>query len=73
MGIMVSKDENNSELSRKISADLRGKVQSSRRSDPDYVDDAEYLRETSKTGKFTWVWILLIVLAVLSLVCILFI
>lgn len=73
MGIMVSKDENNSELSRKISADLRGKVQSSRRNDPDYVDDAEYLRETNKTGKFTWVWIFLIVLAVLSLVCILFI
>ena len=72
MGIMVSKDEDrNSELNKRISADLRARAQSSEREDPDYVDDAAYLDDTKKTGKFTWVWIILIVLAILSLVVIL--
>ena len=74
MGIMMSKDEDrNSELNRRISADLRARAQDSRRDDPDYVDDAEYVKDTKKTGKFTWVWIVLIILAIISLICIFFI
>lgn len=73
MGIMVSKDESNSELDRRISADLRARAQSERRHDPDYVDDSTYVEGTKKTGKFTWVWFVLIGLAAVSLVCIVFI
>ena len=73
MGIMVTKDDENSELDRKISADLRARAQSERRHDPDYVEDAAYMKDTKKTGKFTWVWILLVVLAVIALICIVFI
>lgn len=74
MGIMMSKDtDRNSELNERISADLRARAQSSRRDDPDGVDDAEYIKDTKKTGKFTWVWIILIVLAIISLICIFFI
>lgn len=73
MGIMISKDETNSELDRRISADLRTKAQSARRRDPDYVNDAVYIEGTKKTGKFTWVWWVLIVLAAISLLCIIFI
>ncbi len=74
MGIMMSKDEDrNSELNRRISADLRARAQDSRRDDPDYVDDSEYVKDTKKTGKFTWVWIVLIILAIISLICIFFI
>lgn len=74
MGIMMSKDEDrNSELNRRISADLRARAQSSEREDPDYVEDSAYVKDTKKTGKFTWVWIVLIVLAIISLGCILFI
>ncbi len=73
MGIMVSKDlEKNSELNDRISADLRARAQSSSREDPDYVDDSAYVKDTKKTGKFTWVWIVLIALAVLALICIFF-
>lgn len=73
MGIMVSKDmDKNTELNDRISADLRARAQSSSREDPDYVDDAAYIKDTKKTGKFTWVWIVLIVLAILALVCIFF-
>lgn len=72
MGIMVSKDlENNSELNRRISSDLRARTQSMEKSiDPDFEEDSAYIEDTKKTGKFTWVWIVLIVLAILSLICI---
>lgn len=73
MGIMVSKDDANSELDRRISADLRARAQSDRRRDPDYVDDSAYIKDTKKTGRFTWVWFVLIALAILSLICIIFI
>ena len=75
MGIMVSKDlENSSELNRRISSDLRARtVSMERRNDPDFEDDSAYIEETKKTGKFTWVWIILIILAVISLFSILFI
>ena len=73
MGIMVSKDETNSDLDRRISADLRTRAQKSAHKDPDYVNDAEYIEGTKKTGKFTWVWWVLIVLAAVSLLCIIFI
>ncbi len=73
MGIMVSKDETNSDLDRRISADLRTRAQKSAHTDPDYVNDAVYIEGTKKTGKFTWVWWVLIVLAAVSLLCIIFI
>lgn len=73
MGIMMSKDmERNSELNERISADLRARAQSSR-DDVDGVEDSAYIKDTKKTGKFTWVWIVLIVLAIIAIGCILFI
>lgn len=74
MGIMMSKNlDDNTELSRRIATDLRERTQSSARRDPDYEEDSAYIEGTKKTGRFTWVWIVLIVLAIISLFCILFI
>lgn len=74
MGIMTSSDINNrSELNRRINADLRARAQNmSERDDPEYDDDNE-LSETRRTGRFGWVWIVLIALAIISLACIVFI
>ncbi len=73
MGVMVTNDvDRNSRLNQRISADLRARAQSSR-DDIDGVEDSAYVKDTKKTGKFTWVWIVLIVLAILSLACIIFI
>ena len=36
----------------------------------DFVGDADYVRDTKKTGRFAWVWIILVVLAIFSLVII---
>lgn len=73
MGIMVSKEDDNSELDRRITADLRTRAQTQRHHDPDYVDDAAYVENTKKTGRFTWIWIVLVVLAIISIFCIIFI
>lgn len=68
MGIMVSKDDNNTELNQRISADLRSRVQSS--SPYNYDEDDSLDGDSKKTGRFAWVWIVLVVLAILSLIAI---
>ncbi len=74
MGIMLSKDQGrDSELNKRISSDLRQRLQSSERGVTDFGEDHTYVEGTKKTGRFTWVWIILIILAILSLLCIIFI
>ena len=74
MGVIVNKENNqNDELSRRITADLRAKaVAEATDDDVDLAEDAEYLRDLKKTGRFGWVWFVLIGLAALSLVSIFF-
>ena len=71
MGVIVNKENQNDELSRRINTDLRAKaVAVADADDVDLAEDAEYLRDLKKTGRFGWVWIILVVLAILSLVVI---
>ena len=75
MGIMMTKDvKENSELNRRISSDLRARAVNSNIYDDDDVEEETSEREgRKKTGRFAWVWIILIILAIISLICILFI
>ena len=75
MGVIINKKESQDELTRRINADLRAKAVESADvekdgSDVDLAEDAEYLKDLKKTGRFSWIWIVLVVLAVLSLVVI---
>lgn len=73
MGIIVNKEnDKNDNLERMISADLRNKAAETFEDGEvtDFANDSEYVRETTKTNRFTWVWIVLIVLAIISLVII---
>ena len=75
MGVIVNKKESQDELTRRINADLRAKAVENADiendgSDVDLAEDAEYLKDLKKTGRFSWIWIVLVVLAVLSLVVI---
>lgn len=76
MGVIVNKENNNDELSRRINADLRTKMTEGtgviNGETPDLVDESEYVKDFKKTSKFGWVWIVLVVLAVLSLISIVF-
>ena len=74
MAVIVNKeDDKNSELSRRIDADLREKMASSsktvaKNTDLDFSEDAEYMKDLKKTGKFGWVWIMLVGLVLVLLV-----
>ncbi|MBR3365575.1 hypothetical protein IKG48_00395 [Candidatus Saccharibacteria bacterium] len=71
MGIMVQKNEDNSKLNEQINADLRERAErTSKQMDPDYVEDSDYAKDLKKTGRFAWIWAVLIVLAIISLIII---
>ncbi len=71
MGVIAHKEqERNTELNDRIAADLRARTQSSEREDPDMVEGSDYTKNLKKTSHFGWVWIVLIVLAIASLVMI---
>lgn len=74
MGVIVNKEQEADDvLTRRINADLRTRAKENADVDGvDLVEDAEYLKNTNKTGRFAWVWVVLIVLAILSLVSIIF-
>lgn len=74
MGVIVNKEQEKDDvLTRRINADLRTRAKESADVDGvDLVEDAEYLKNMNKTGCFAWVWVVLIVLAILSLVLIIF-
>ena len=77
MGIIVNKNQQmDNELTRRIDADLRGKALKSTGENgedkiPDFAEDSEYVKNFKKTSKFGWVWIILIILAIVGIVCIL--
>ena len=68
---MVQKNEDNSKLNEQINADLRERAErTSKQMDPDYVEDSDYAKDLKKTGRFAWIWAVLIVLAIISLIII---
>lgn len=73
---MVSKEnQQNDELTQRITADLRAKALETANAeggDVDMVEDARYLKDLKKTSKFGWIWIVLIVLAILSIISMIF-
>ena len=75
MSIVTNKDEDKCRLSQRINADLRAKMAETSKTtdDPDLIEDSEYVKDMKKTGKFGWVWIVLIILAVMSLISIILI
>lgn len=75
MGVIVNKtNEQDNEITRRIDADLRQKQIAAQESEQlDLAEDSEYMENFKKTGKFSWVWVILIFLAILSLVSIILI
>lgn len=72
MGIIVSKNnEEKSKLNERITADLRERAnKTTLGEDPDLVEDSDYAKDLKKTGKYSWVWVVLVILAIISLVVI---
>lgn len=76
MGILVTRDDENVKLTERINSDLRSKMDETSSLEPndkDFAETSEYLKETERTGRFSWIWIVLVVLAIISLVLIILI
>ncbi len=78
MGVIVNKqNDDNNELSRRINADLRAKAletagEDGGKKDVDFAEDSEYLKNLKKSSKTGWFWIILILLAIASILYIVF-
>lgn len=74
MGIIVTKDEDkNTDLNRRITADLRERAKvTEKQSDPDLVEDSDYVKDFNKTGHFGWIWAILILGAAGVLIALVF-
>ena len=71
MGVIVHKEtERKTELSDRIAADLRNRAKMESQDDPDLVEDSDYVRDYKKTGNFSWVWVVLVIGALISAVLI---
>ena len=70
MGIMVTKEtDDNAKLTEKINADLRERIQStSEPEDKDFAENSEYIQDLETTSKYGWIWFVLVILALISLV-----
>lgn len=74
MGIIVNKDQDNTKLQARIDADLKNRIQSaSVEDDPDFSSDIAYSKDLKQTGRFGWIWLVLIILALASLAIIILI
>ena len=78
MGVIVNKNnQQDNELSRRIDADLRERALRTSgvvgdNETPDFAEDSEYVKDFQKTSRFGWIWAVLIVLAILSVISIVF-
>ena len=67
---MVTKEtDGNAKLTEKINADLRERIQStSEPEDKDFAENSEYIQDLETTIKYGWIWFVLVILALISLV-----
>lgn len=72
MGIIVNKEtEKRTELSDRVATNLRERsAQTSGKAETDFVAGSEYGKDLRKTGRFGWIWFILILLAAISLIVI---
>lgn len=72
MGVIVNKKDEQDELSQRINADLRAKAMETTDivdgEETDFTEETEYMQDFKKSDKLSWVWFLLIGLALLALI-----
>lgn len=72
MAIIMNKEtEKRTELTDRVTTSLRERAaQTSGKAETDFVEKSEYGKELRKSGRFGWVWFVLILLAAISLIVI---
>ena len=74
MGVIVNKTDQDTELDRRIAADLREKMEEAakREDEIDFTDKEELKMTTEKTHHFAWLYLLLLLLAAIAVIAIAF-
>ena len=73
MGIVVTKHDKDTELTARINADLRARAKATKDiEDPDLVEDSDYAKDLKKTSKYGWIWVVLVIAALIGLALIIF-
>jgi hypothetical protein len=73
MALFIRQDEQKSQLQERLAAELREKAKKRAAGDeklPDGVEDSRYLEGTKETTSLAWVWIVIVILAVVATVVI---
>ncbi len=72
MAIIMNKEtEKRSELTNRVTTSLQERArQTGREAETDFVDKSEYRKNLKRSGRFSWVWFVLILLAIVSLLII---
>jgi len=72
MAIIVNKEtEKRTELTNRVATNLQERNRrTGREAETDFVENSEYRKGLKKSGRFTWVWFILILLAIISLIVI---
>jgi len=71
MALFIRQDEQRTKLQERVAAELRDKAKTRaglENNTPDGVEDSNYLKDTKSTTSLAWVWIVIVILAVASLV-----
>ena len=66
MGIMIQQNDR-TKLQERISSDLRRRASENSQVETDFTENTAYTKGMKKTSRFAWVWIVLVVLAIVSL------
>lgn len=62
MGLYIEQRDTRTELQERLVKELQEKAKNKDmlQNSPDGVEDSKYVQSTSRTGKYAWLWILLI-------------
>lgn len=69
MSLHLKQNDTRSELQKRVAAELQAKARLPKSDDlPDGVDDSQFIKGTKTTTSLAWVWILIVIAAVVALV-----
>jgi len=73
MALFIQQNDDRSKLQARLTAELREKAKTRAQLDdtlPDGIEDSEYLKDTKPTTSLAWVWLVIVILAVVAMVVI---
>jgi hypothetical protein len=69
MSLYLKQDDTRTELQKRVAAELQAKARKPEPVDlPDGVDDSQFVKGTKATTSLAWVWVVIVIAAVVALI-----